>query len=254
MDKRLQVNILNDLYGGKILNISKIENAIIVTIDLSEYNKDRLSMLKCNFINCTEFEIQRKEDREYNKINEYYKYQIEMLDTYLNEGKVVVNCEHDGKNNVRILIETESIKVYDELNKEISLLDLSIISGGLCSSGTGIDFVIGNTKEEAELTEKCVKFNEELHDYLINKEEYIQRYHEKGPIMEGDLLIGIDRYGDTIFSEKDIHQLIFICDRILQKYNSVNLNEQKIRYFAERLKELCTEAILHKKRIFAFGD
>lgn len=253
MDKRLQVNLLNDLYGGKILNISKTENAIIVTIDLSDYNKDRLSLLKCNFINCTEFKIQHKKDREYKKINEYYKYQIEMNDTYLKEGKVVVNCEHNGENNVRILIETESIKVYDEFNNEVSLLDLSIISG-LCSSGTGIDFVIGNTKEEAELTEKCVKFNEELHDYLINKEEYIQRYHEKGPIMVVDLLIGLDQYGDKMFSEKDIHQLIIICDSILQKYNSENLNDQKIRYFAERFKELCTEALQHKKSIFAFGD
>ncbi|WP_264738890.1 hypothetical protein [Cytobacillus firmus] len=253
MDKRLQVNVLSDLYSGKIINISKAENEIIVTIDLSEYNKDRLSLLKCNFINCTEFQIQRKEDREYKNINEYYKYQIEMNDTYLDEGKVVVNCEHNGENNVRILIETESIKVYDELNNEVSLLDLSIISG-LCSSGTGIDFVIGNTKEEAELTEICVKFNEELHDYLINKEEYIQRYHKNGPIKQVDLLIELDRYGDKMFSEKDIHQLINICDIILQKYNSENLNDQKIRYFAEKFKELCTEALQQQKRIFAFGD
>ncbi|MCM3094506.1 MULTISPECIES: hypothetical protein [unclassified Cytobacillus] len=253
MDKRIQVDVINDFYGGKILNISKKENGCLVTIDLSEYNKDGFSLLRCNFINCTEFQVQRKEDREYKNINELHNYKIELNDSYLIDSRVVVNCELNGENNARILIETEGIKVFDEFHNEVSLLDLSITSG-LCSSGAGIDFAIGITRKEAALSENIIKFNEELHGYLINKERYIQRYHEKGPKKEIDLLIGLDPYGDKIFTEKKIQQLIVICDRLSIKYHSNNLNDQKIRYFAEKLKELCIEALQKKKRIFAFGD
>lgn len=38
------------------------------------------------------------------------------------------------------------------------------------------------------------------------------------------------------------------------KYITDNLNDQKIKYFAEKLKELCEEAILKKKLVVAIGD
>ncbi|MDM5309801.1 hypothetical protein [Peribacillus frigoritolerans] len=115
----------------------------------------------------------------------------------------------------------------------------------------GLDFFIGNTIKETQYLEESVKFNEELQGYLQIKEEYGKRYREKGPF---DLLIGLDQYGDKIFSTQEINQLVNICEGIVIKYKTNDLYGQKIKQFAEKLIELCKEALLKNKLIVAIGD
>ncbi|WP_235867383.1 hypothetical protein [Priestia abyssalis] len=253
MDKSVQAEVFNNFYSGKIRDVSETENGMILTIDMSEYNEPHSSFFRCELINCREFSLKFSRMRVLTDLNQLRDYEIEMLDTQLTNGKLKVNCLVNKINKANLLIETETIKVYGELNREIPLLELSII-GGLCSDGVGIDFYIGNTINETYYTERYVKFNEELQGYLRNKEQYVQRYKEKKPKEAFDLLIGLDQYGDKLFSAPEINQLINICDGLLGKYKTDHINNQKIRYFAEKLKELCEEAKLKGKLIIAIGD
>lgn len=251
MDINEKADILGALYG-EICDISETENGIMLTLDANTYKPYySQSFLKCELINCREFLLKLNGNQSIKNLDEFKKYEIEINNTEFRNNKLIVNCLIN-KNWARIFIETETIKVYDELNKEIFPLEFLIMSG-FCSSGVGIDFYIGNSIKDAENNEN-VKFNEELIQYLRREELYWHRYEKRGPKKEIDLLIGLDEYGDKIFSMDEIIQMIKICDGLFSKYKTTNLNDQKIRYFARKLKEICEEARLKDKKIIAVGD
>jgi hypothetical protein len=252
MEPKVQCDVMNDFYSGKISDVRKTETGILLTIDMSEFKQYyHSSFFKCELINCSQFQLTYK--KEHIDILDFSKYEIELRDTELRDNVLIMNCGMNNKNHASLLIETETIKVYDELNKVVSLLDLAIY-GGLCSSDAGIDFIIGNTQKEASTSERSVKFNEGLLDYLWKQEKYGKRYTEKGPKESFDLLLELDPYGDKIFSKEEIQELITICDGIVEKYKTYHLDDQKIRYFAHKLKELCLEAIFNNKLLVACGD
>ncbi|OIK10702.1 hypothetical protein BIV59_13935 [Bacillus sp. MUM 13] len=122
----------------------------------------------------------------------------------------------------------------------------------LCSTGIGIDFHIGNSIKD--IYEDSVKFDEKVLGYLRNQEQYWQRYKNRGPNKDIDLLIGLDEYGDKIFTMDEVNMLIKIRDNLCSTYNTDNLIDLKIRYFAMKLKETCEEAKLKNRRIIAVGD
>lgn len=117
----------------------------------------------------------------------------------------------------------------------------------------GIDFYIANKPKEAASSEKHVKFNEELHQYLVIQEGY--------PPKRYSLLLNLDQHSDRFFSSGDINELVIICERLLNEY-SLNTNKRweadKIRWsinqFAEDLKALCLIALDQNKKVFAAGD
>ncbi|MGX2962080.1 hypothetical protein JNUCC23_23040 (plasmid) [Peribacillus sp. JNUCC 23] len=252
MDKRIQADVLSNFHSGKISDVYETEKGIMLTINMTEYNTHPYAVLNCMLINCQEFLLELMGDVCIKDLQEIKKYKIEMENAEFRNNKLIVSCLIE-ENWAKFQIETENIRIYDELDREISLLDFSIISG-LCSSGAGITFSIGNSLKEAQFNEKYVKFNEELQEYLRYQEQYRQPQPYRGPKKENDLLIGLDEYGTKIFTLDEIVQLIKICDGLLNKYSTNCLNDQKIRYFAEKLKELCEEAKLEDKLIVAVGD
>lgn len=117
------------------------------------------------------------------------------------------------------------------------------------NSGVGLDFYI-KTKDDR----KHIKFREELQGFLCKSEKYWQRYRANGPREKFDLLLGLDQYGDKVFSIQEIKELINICDGLSEKYNSNNIDDQKVRYFSIKLKELCEEALRGNNLVEALGD
>lgn len=110
----------------------------------------------------------------------------------------------------------------------------------------GIDFCIANTLKEAAKSETYVKFDEEIHCYVLRKEQ------DSGRNLV--LLIGLDPYGDNLFSMQEINELMLICDILLSKYRKGDIVEQKVRQFAKELKLLCGDALNKCKLIYAVGD
>lgn len=251
MDKNVQRDVLNTFYQGKLHDMYETENKIILIIDMSEFKEYyHYSYFKCELIKCEEFTLKfRKEhikDLEQIKKLKMTIWNTEFINFQKN-GELYTECENNEGRRARLFFKTESMKVYDEVGKEISLFDLSVLDG-LCTSGVGIDFYIKNNHS------KYVKFNEELQDYLCHKEQYWKRYKENGPKEPFDLLLGLDQYGDKVFSIQEIIQLKLICDGLHLKYSSDSLKDQQVRYFSNKLKEICEEAIKINKFIEAFGD
>lgn len=169
---------------------------------------------------------------------------------------MVISCciDEDDDDLAYLYINTETIKVFDELDKEVSLIDLAIY-GGLCSFGSGICLVIGNTKEEASISEKGVNFDDELMDYFWKQERDPRRNTENKIYNESyDLLFDLDPYGYKTFSVAEIHELIKVSECMVENYQSDHLDAQKLRFFAMKLKEVCLEAIKDNKLIIAIGD
>lgn len=110
----------------------------------------------------------------------------------------------------------------------------------------GIDFAMGVTDKEASKAEKYVHFNERIHAYLIKK--------EKGNGNDFNLLLNLDPYRQTIIYRDKIPDLVAICEDLINKYNLTCEKEQEISTFARELKELCENAIIQKKHIYAIGD
>lgn len=110
----------------------------------------------------------------------------------------------------------------------------------------GIDFTIGVTDKEAAKAEKFVNFNERVHGYLVQKEKIFGTNF--------NLLLDLDPYRQTIIYSDRIPDLVLICEILINKYNTNDDQEQKIRHFAKELKQLCEEAIKQKKHIYAIGD
>lgn len=110
----------------------------------------------------------------------------------------------------------------------------------------GIDFCIANTLKEAAKAETYVKFDEKIHHYVLRKEQ------DSGRNIV--LLIGLDPYGDKLFSMQEINELMLICDILLSNYRKGDIVEQKVRQFAKELKLLCGDALNKGKLIYAVGD
>lgn len=117
----------------------------------------------------------------------------------------------------------------------------------------GIDFCLANTLNEAAYGKETVKFDEKLQGYLRRKEGY--------PANKYRLLVDLDPYGDTLFSLKEIDELIRICEALLSEFDFSGPNapekEQvaaEIVAFAKELKALCLEAYQQNKRVCAVGD
>lgn len=113
-----------------------------------------------------------------------------------------------------------------------------------------IDFCIADTINEAAKSDRYVAFEEELHEFLIKEEKfYVRQKNKESKII--DLLLGLDPYGDKIFNNQEIKELIRICEYI--NYNFKNdFNELNI--FSVELKELCLNALEKGKQIVAAGD
>jgi hypothetical protein len=110
----------------------------------------------------------------------------------------------------------------------------------------GIDFAIGVTDKEASKADKFVHFNERIHAYLIKM--------EKDYGNDFNLLLNLDPYRQTIIYRDRIPELVLICETLINKYYLNDEKKLKIRAFAQELKELCEEAIIQKKHIYAIGD
>ncbi|ANU11053.1 hypothetical protein BBH88_12465 [Planococcus antarcticus DSM 14505] len=112
---------------------------------------------------------------------------------------------------------------------------------------------IVNRPKEADSSEKHAKFNEELHNYLLNQ--------EGNPAQRYGLLLNLDPYSDRLFSSRDLYELVIICERLLNEY-SLNTNKRwevdkiiwGINKFAEDLKTLCLVALEQNKKVFAADD
>ncbi|MFF3023449.1 hypothetical protein ACFVRR_12480 [Gottfriedia sp. NPDC057948] len=252
MDKKVQRDVLNTFYQGKLHDVYERENKIILIIDMSEFKEYyHFSYFKCELIKCEEFTLKFKGEHikdleQIKKLNMTF-WSTEFINFQTN-GELYTECEiHEG-GRASLFFKTESMKVYDELDREISLFDLSVLDG-LCTSGTGIDFYIKDSHSKSH-----VKFNEELQDYLTHKEQYWKRYKENGSTEQFDLLIGLDQYGDKVFSIQEIIQLKLICDGLHLKYSSDSLKDQQVRYFSNKLKKICEVAIKINKFIEAIGD
>ncbi|MGB6405921.1 MAG: hypothetical protein WBF39_00515 [Planococcus donghaensis] len=119
--------------------------------------------------------------------------------------------------------------------------------------GIGIDFYIGNTKKEIARSEKHVKFEEDLKNYLLAKEGY--------PAKRYGLLINLDQYSNRVFSAREVQELVIICEHLLNEYKvttkkkwEVDKTTWGINVFAEELKALCLVALEQNKKVFAIGD
>lgn len=110
----------------------------------------------------------------------------------------------------------------------------------------GIDFCIANTYKEAAKSQTYVKFDEKIHQFLFRKEQ--------GTGRKLSLLTNLDPYGDKLFAQQEILELVTICDFLLSEYRKGDILDQKIRKFAKELKLLCGDALNQGKQIFAAGD
>lgn len=259
MEKEIIKDVLNDFYSGIISDVSKLNNDIILTIDMTEFKEDyHSSIFKCELKNCKLFEMKYK--KESIDINKFKKYRIKISHTEILGKHLVMYCYFEHRKEVSLFIDIDDIKVKDEDNKEVSLLDLSIY-GGLCTGGPGVTFLLGKTFKEAERSKKYVHLDASLASYLKNRENYYQRcFFNDGPIQAFDWLLeldpysGKDVYGEQRLSNQEVNDLIKLCDALIKQYNTNHLNDQKLKYFAVRLKELCNESLEANKFIFIDGE
>ncbi|MFC0187228.1 hypothetical protein ACFFJY_02965 [Fictibacillus aquaticus] len=252
MEKKIQRDVMNDFYQGKLTGVHETETEIVLSIDMSEFKQYYYSSIfYCELVNCSLLQLAFKNERL--DLKDLHKYVVELGDTDIDDDRLVISCTLNDKIRATLTIETETIKIYDESKKEIDLLDLAIF-GGLCSSDAGIDFTIGKTKKDVETSDESVKFNEGIAGYLAKQEQYAKRYREKGPREAFDLLLDLDPYGEKIFSKSEIIELISICEGIVAKYNTDHLNHRKLSYFAGRLKELCLKSLEDNLMLVAVGD
>lgn len=104
-----------------------------------------------------------------------------------------------------------------------------------------VTFYIADNKKEIQDAEYGVYLEDELHDYLWEK--------EKGKSYELELLINLDPYEHKQFNIHEVKRLKRICEIILRDYK-----EPCVIEFGEKLHNLCIEALNRSKLVFAFGD
>lgn len=107
--------------------------------------------------------------------------------------------------------------------------------------GMSVTFYIADNEEETNVAEYGIYLEDELHEYLLEK--------EKGSRYELELLINLDPYDNKHFNIHEVKRLKRICEIILRDYKKPCVIE-----FAESLYKLCIEALNKNKLVFALGD
>ena len=192
MELKIQRDVLNDFYSGKIVDVHTTNNGVKITVDMSDYQEDYESPIyHCEFNNVKEFTFQVGRKKAVLTLDEIKHNELQMLDTDIDNETLVINCIVGEDTSACLIIEAEYLRVFNDSNLEVSLLDLAI-AGGLCSANSGIDFFLyqDTIKGSPIYSEKYVKFNEELQDYLKKKENYQFNF----PSGSFQLLIGLDHY------------------------------------------------------------
>ncbi|MFD0047899.1 hypothetical protein ACFVHQ_00920 [Actinomycetes bacterium NPDC127524] len=112
---------------------------------------------------------------------------------------------------------------------------------------SAIDFTLSTGKKRRDYIDRQhVLFDEKIQSQLSYTETNNASMR---------LLIDLDKYADTLFSEREITELLSISDYLLGKYQAeYDRMEKEIRKFANELKVLCLEAIEQKLFIKALGD
>lgn len=243
---------MSDIFYGKIISILKNGKDLELTIDQSEYLDYPYSIMKGEFFNFEGLILSQNKDKTLIKDI----FDIEDFIFQIEYGKLLKNqLILEGKFNKKwskLSLNFDRIKVYNENNNEISLFDFWV-SSGLNQTGVGIDFYLKDSSSKEE-DEYHVKFNEELHSYLLHQERYWIGVMKRGPEGIFDLLIGLDQYGYKEFSKEEIVQLIDICEAIKIKYNGDVLIHQQIRHFGQELIKLCEQANKLNRLLMACGD
>lgn len=249
---RYEQDTMSDIFYGKIIGILQKDRNLELTIDQSEYFDYPYSIMKGELFNFEGLILtQNKGKTEIKNIFDIEKFIFEIEHAELLKNKLVLEGKFNKKRSM-LSVNMDRIKAYNENNEEISLFDFWI-SSGLNQTGVGIDFYFKDSSSKEE--EKYhVKFNEELHDYLLKEERYWIGFMQRGPESEFDLLIGLDEYGYKELTKEEIIQLIEICKTIKIKYIGYTLIHQKIRHFAHELNKLCIEALQQNRLIIACGD
>jgi hypothetical protein len=242
---------MSDIFYGKIISILKNGKNLELIIDQSEYLDYPYSIMKGEFFYFEGLILSQNKGKTLIEDIfdiENFIFQIEygelLKDQLILEGKL-------NKKWSKLSLNFDGIKVYNENNNEISLFDFWV-SSGLNQTGVGIDFYLKDSFSKEE-DEYHVKFNEELHSYLLHQERYWIGV-KRGPEGIFDLLIGLDQYGYKEFTKEEIVQLVDICEAIKIKYNGDVLIHQQIRHFAQELIKLCEQAIKLNRLLMACGD
>ncbi|MFD4706671.1 hypothetical protein ACFWM3_17635 [Gottfriedia sp. NPDC058432] len=110
-----------------------------------------------------------------------------------------------------------------------------------------LDFILAKGKKKRDwLDRQHVSFDEKIHVYIANQERNNASMR---------LLTYLDQYADTLFREKEIKELLNLCDYMLTKYIAeYDRTEKEIRKFANELKVLCIEALEQNLLIISLGD
>ncbi len=112
---------------------------------------------------------------------------------------------------------------------------------------SAIDFTLAKGKRSRDwIDRQHVLFDEKIQSHLSYTESNNARM---------SLLISLVQYADTLFSEREIKELLIISDYLLVNYQAeYDRMEKEIWKFASELNELCFEAIEQKLFIIALGD
>ncbi len=103
-----------------------------------------------------------------------------------------------------------------------------------------ITFYVADNIKEVRNNGNFVIFYEDIYEFLKNSLNG----------SNAELLLGLDRDGDKIFSTDEIKQLQGICRQLVNLYTQ----EEKIINFANKLIDLCSLSMTTGKSIIAFGD
>jgi hypothetical protein len=249
---RFEQDTMSDIFYGKIIGILENGSNLEVTINQSEYLDYPYSIMKGELFNFEQLILSQNKGKTVIKnICDIENFIFEIEYGELLKNQLILEGKFNKKRS-KLSVNFDRIKVYNENNNEISLFDFWV-SSGLNQTGVGIDFYLKDSSSKEE-EEYHVKFNEELHDYLLKEESYWIGFMQRGPDGEFDLLIGLDEYGYKELTKEEIAQLIDICEAINIKYNGNVLIHQKVRHFAQELKKLCEEANKLNRLIMACGD
>lgn len=106
-----------------------------------------------------------------------------------------------------------------------------------------VTFYVANDVKEALISTESLYFDEELQAYLYDrKSEFLLGNHV-------DILIELDPYGDKVFADDDLRDLLGTC-----RYLKEAVELEELQLFAGRLYLLCESALQKRKNLVALGD
>ena len=104
-----------------------------------------------------------------------------------------------------------------------------------------LDIHLGSNPEEAEEIYPDLSFEENLHDYLFVKNEWIKKYPLFWKMH--------DYYKDCLYPNEEIAGLKQEIAEIL-----INVKDKKCKVFLKKLINLCDKSIAYKKNLYCFCD